>query len=52
MPKKLTLENHLTRQQLRRKYLSCQHSQEKKRWQGLALIAEGGVAAQVAKDLG
>jgi len=52
MPKKLTLENHLTKQQLRRKYLSCQHSQEKKRWQGLTLIAEGGVAAQVAKDLG
>ena len=52
MPKKLTLENHLTKQQLRRKYLSCQHSQEKKRWQGLSLIAEGGVAAQVAKQLG
>ncbi len=52
MPKKLTLENHLTGQQLRRKYLSCQHSQEKKRWQGLTLIAEGGAATQVAKDLG
>jgi transposase len=52
MPKKLTLENHLTKEQLRRKYLSCQHSQEKKRWQGLTLIAEGGVAAQVAKQLG
>ncbi len=52
MPKKPTLENHLTGQQLRRKYLSCQHWQEKKRWQGLALIAEGGVAGQVAKDLG
>ena len=52
MPKKLTLENHSTKEQLRRKYLSCQHSQEKKRWQGLTLIAEGGVAAQVAKDLG
>lgn len=52
MPKKLILENHLTGQQLRRKYLSCQHSQEKKRWQALSLIAEGGVAAQVAKQLG
>lgn len=52
MPKKLTLENHLTGQQLRRKYLSSQHSQEKKRWQALSLIAEGGVAAQVAKQLG
>jgi transposase len=52
MPKKLTLDNHLTKQQLRRKYLSCQHSQEKKRWQGLSLVAEGGVAAQVAKQLG
>ncbi len=52
MPKILTLEDHLTKHQLRRKYLSCQHSQEKKRWQGLALIAEGGVAAHVAKQLG
>lgn len=52
MPKKLTLENHLTGQQLRRKYLSCQHSQEKKRWQALSLIAEGGIAARVAKQLG
>jgi len=52
MPKKLTLENHLTGQQLRRKYLSSQHSQEKKRWQALSLIAAGGVAAQVAKQLG
>jgi len=52
MPKKLTLEKHLTGQQLRRKYLSCQHSQEKKRWQALSLIAEGGVASQVAKQLG
>lgn len=52
MPKKLTLENHLTKRQLRRKYLGCQHSQEKKRWQALSLIAAGGVAAQVAKQLG
>ena len=52
MPKKLTLENHLTVQQLRRKYLSCRHSQEKKRWPALTLIAEGGVASQVAKQLG
>ncbi len=52
MPKKLTLENHLTKEQLRRKYLSCQHSQEKKRWQALSLIAAGGVAAQIAKQLG
>ncbi len=52
MPKKLTLENHLTEQQLKRKYLSCQHSQEKKRWQALSLIAKGEVASQVAKQLG
>jgi len=51
MPKKLTLENHLTKPQLRRKYLSCQHSQEKKRWQALCLMAEGKVANQVAKQL-
>ncbi len=52
MPKKLILGNHLTQQQLRRKYLRCQHSQEKKRWQGLSLIAAGGVAAHVADQLG
>jgi len=52
MPKKLTLENHLTKQQLRRKYLSCQHPQEKNRWQAVSLIAEGKIANQVAKQLG
>lgn len=52
MPKKLTLENHLTKQQLRRKYLRCQHRQEKKRWQALSLMAEGKIANHVAKQLG
>lgn len=52
MPKRLTLENHLNQPQLRRRYLSCQHAQEKKRWQALSLIAEGGIAAHVAKQLG
>ena len=52
MPKKLNLENHLDKKQLRRKYLSCQHSQEKMRWQALCLIAEGGVANTVAEKLG
>lgn len=52
MPKILTLKNHLTKEQLRRKYVSCQHSQEKKRWQALSLIAAGEVANTVAKTLG
>lgn len=52
MPKKLTLENHLTTEQLKRKYLRCQHSQEKKRWHGLYLMAQGTVASQAAKELG
>lgn len=52
MPKNLILENHLDRKQLRRRYLSCRHSQEKMRWQALCLIAEGGVANQVAEKLG
>ncbi len=52
MPKRLTLENHLTEKQLRRQYLSCQHPQEKMRWQALCLIAEGGVANRVAEKLG
>jgi|SRR5215211_4974218 len=52
MSKPITLENHLTNQQLRRKYLSCGHPQEKLRWQALMLIAEGAVAGQVAEKLG
>lgn len=52
MPKKLVLENHLTKKQLKRKYLSCQHSQEKKRWQAISLMAEGEIANRVAKQLG
>jgi len=52
MPKILKLENHLTEKQIRRKYLSCQHSQEKKRWQALSLIATGKVANTVAGELG
>lgn len=52
MPKKLVLENHLTKKQLQRKYVSCQHSQEKKRWQALSLMADGEIANRVAKQLG
>lgn len=52
MPKILALKNHLTKKQLRRKYLSCQHSQEKKRWQALSLMAEGKIASAVADELG
>ena len=52
MPKILTLKNHLTKKQLRRKYVSCQHSQEKKRWQALSLMADGKVASAVATELG
>ena len=52
MPKKLVLAKHLSKKQLQRKYLSCRHSQEKKRWQALSLMADGTVAAQVAKQLG
>jgi transposase len=52
MPKLLTLQNHLTQKQLRRKYLSCQHPQEKVRWQALSLIANGEIANHVAGKLG
>lgn len=52
MPKFLTLVNHLSKKQLRRKYISCQHPQEKLRWHALSGIADGGVANKVAKDLG
>lgn len=52
MSKPISLEKHLTNQQLRRRYLSCRHPQEKLRWQALMLIAEGEVAAQAAEKLG
>jgi transposase len=52
MPKILKLENHLTPKQIQRKYVSCRHSQEKKRWHALSLIAAGGVANTVAKEIG
>lgn len=52
MPKFLTLENHLSKKQLRRKYISCQRPQEKLRWHALSRIAGGEVANTVAKDLG
>ena len=52
MPKILTLKNHLTKKQLQRKYLSCRHSQEKKRWQALSLMADGKIASAVATELG
>lgn len=52
MPKILTLKNHLTKKQLRNKYLKCQHSQEKKRWQALSLMAEGKIASAVASEIG
>lgn len=52
MPKILTLKNHLTENQLRRKYLKCQHSQEKKRWQALSIMASGKRASEVATELG
>ncbi len=52
MPKFLTLGNHLSKKQLRRKYISCQHPQEKLRWHALSWIAGGEVANTVAKDLG
>jgi len=52
MPKFLVLENHLSKKQLQRKYISCQHPQEKFRWHALARIADGQVANTVAKDVG
>lgn len=52
MPKILTLENHLTAQELYQKYRRSQHPQEKLRWHALALIAKGAIANQTAQKLG
>ena len=52
MPNSITLNDHLTADELYRRYRKCQQAREKLRWRALYLIAQGGVANQVAKQVG
>ncbi len=52
MPKMITLESHLTTEQLYKRYRACQKSNEKPRWRALYLISSGIRAAEAARRVG
>lgn len=52
MPKKITLEEHLTTDELFKRYRACRHPNEKARWRALYLISSGVVAAEAARRAG
>jgi transposase len=52
MPKLITLKNHLTTDQLHKRYRSCQKPNEKPRWRALYLISTGVRASEAARKVG
>ena len=52
MAGRIQLKPHLTTEELRSRYRSCQKPQEKVRWHALYLISKGAVAADVARRVG
>lgn len=52
MPSPIKLREHLTKEELKERYRECRDGREKIRWLALKLIAAGGVANQVAKEVG
>lgn len=52
MARRIELKPHLTTEELRTRYRSCQKPQEKARWHALYLIAKGAVAADAARRVG
>ena len=52
MPSPIKLNDHLTTDELYRRYRKCQQAREKLRWRALYLIAKGGIANHVAKQVG
>lgn len=52
MARRIELKPHLTTEELRARYRSCQKPQEKVRWHALYLISKGAVAADAARRLG
>jgi transposase len=52
MPGPITLKPHLTAADLYQRYRKCQQAREKIRWRALYLIANGGVANDVARRVG
>lgn len=52
MARRIELKPHLTTEELRTRYRSCQKPQEKVRWHALYLISKGVVAADAARRTG
>lgn len=52
MPSPIKLKPHLTTEELYQRYRKCQKPREKLRWRALYLIANGGIANDVAKRVG
>ncbi|HJP95851.1 MAG TPA: winged helix-turn-helix domain-containing protein [Candidatus Saccharimonadales bacterium] len=52
MPSPIKLKEHLTADELYQRYRKCQQAREKLRWPALCLIAKGGIANHVAKQVG
>lgn len=52
MAQRIELKPHLTTEELRTRYRSCQKPQEKVRWHALYLISQGAVAADAARRVG
>lgn len=52
MAKRIELKPHLTTEELRKRYQTCQKSQEKVRWRALYLISNGMIGAEAAKKVG
>jgi transposase len=52
MARRIELKPHLTTEELRARYRSCQKPQEKVRWHALYLISKGMIAADAARRVG
>lgn len=52
MAGRIQLKPHLTTEELRTRYRSCQKPQEKVRWHALYLMSRGAVAADAARRVG
>ena len=52
MARRIELKPHLTTEELRARYRSCQKPREKVRWHALHLISQGAVAATTARRVG
>lgn len=52
MPRRITLQPHLTTEELYRRYRACRRPQEKLRWRALYLISGGELANHAARRVG